>query len=237
LLLADERVGKINVTADTEFVGGIDTDAAAVFDDFDRLEDAEVAALAAEAAESGLIEELEEGFGGAVEDGDFYVVEVEEDIVDAVGIGGGEKVFGGGEQDALLHEAGGVADAGDIVAVGFDREIVEVDAPENDAGVGRSGLKAEFCVNTGVEAHTSGFHGAMDGRLKHEYLKEGSTLSAKSFLLCALYSMRYGDAGRMIGVVCGNYATECGIGVSWAHSSGEGLIARRRVSKWCSAAS
>src|SRR5580693_4271534 len=66
------------------------------------------------ATEPGLVEELEEGLGGTVEDGDFYVVEVDEDVVDAVGVGGGEKMLGGGEQDALLHEAGGVADARDV---------------------------------------------------------------------------------------------------------------------------
>jgi len=36
-LLADEGMGKIDVAADAEFVGGIDADAAAVLDDFDGL--------------------------------------------------------------------------------------------------------------------------------------------------------------------------------------------------------
>ena len=159
LLLADEGMGKIHVAANAEFVGGIDADAAAVFDDFDGFEDAEVAAFAAKAAEAGLIEELKKRLGGTVENGDFDVVEVDEDVVDAVGVGGGEKVFGGGEQDALLHEAGGIADAGDVVAVGFDGEIVEVDAAEDDAGIRRSGLKAELGVNAGVEADALGFYG------------------------------------------------------------------------------
>jgi len=90
LLLADEGMRKVDVTTDAKFVGGIDADAATVFDDFDRLEDAEVAAFAAKAAEAGLIQELEKRLGGTVEDGDFNVVEVDEDVVDAVGIGGGE---------------------------------------------------------------------------------------------------------------------------------------------------
>jgi hypothetical protein len=124
LLLADERMRKINVAANAEFVGGIDTDAAAIFDDFDRLEDAEVAALSAKAAEAGLIEELEERFCRAVKNGDFDVVEVDEDVVDTVRVGGGEEVLRGGQQDTLLHEAGGVTDAGDVVAVGFNGEIV-----------------------------------------------------------------------------------------------------------------
>jgi hypothetical protein len=135
LLLADKGVGEVNVAADTEFIGGIDADAAAVFDDFDGFENSKVAAFATEAAEAGLIEELEEGLGGTVKDGDFDVVEVDEDVVDPVGVGGGEKVLSGGEQDALLHEAGGVADASDVVAVGFDWEIVEVDAAEDYTGI------------------------------------------------------------------------------------------------------
>ena len=139
MLLTDEGVGKIDVAADAEFVGGIDPDAAAVFDDFDRLEDFEVASLAAKAAETGLIEELEEGLGGAIENRDFDVVEVDEDVVDAVGIRCGKEMLGGGEQDALLHEAGGITDASHIVAVGFDWEIVEVDAAKDDAGVRGSG--------------------------------------------------------------------------------------------------
>jgi hypothetical protein len=167
LLLADEGMGEIDVAADPEFVGGIDADAAAVFDDFDRLEDAKVTAFAAKATEAGLIEELKERFGGTVEDGDFNVVDIDEDVVDAVGVGGGEKVLGGGEKDALFHEAGGVADAGDIVAVSFDGEIVEVDAAEDDAGIWGSGLKAKLGMDTRVEAHAFGFHGTMDGGLEH----------------------------------------------------------------------
>lgn len=167
MLLADERMGEINVAANAEFVGGINADAAAVFDDFDGLEDAEVAASAAKAAEAGLIEKLEERFGGTVENGNFDVVEVDEDVVDAVRIGGGKKVLGGGEKDALLHEAGGVTDAGDVVAVSFNGEIVEVDAAEDDAGVWRRGLKAQLRVDASVETDAFGFDWTMDGGLEH----------------------------------------------------------------------
>ena len=39
---------------------------------------------------------------------------------------------------------------GDVVAVGLDGEIVEVDATEDDAGIRGSGLKAELGVDAGV---------------------------------------------------------------------------------------
>jgi hypothetical protein len=167
LLLADEGMGKIDVTANAEFVGGIDADSATVFDDFDWFEDADVAAFAAKAADAGLIEQLKERLGGTVQDRDFDVIEVNEDVVDAVGVGGGEKVLGGGEQDALFHEAGGVTDAGDVVAVGFNGEIVEVDTAEDDAGIGGSGLKADFGVGARVETDALRFDQTMDSGLKH----------------------------------------------------------------------
>ena len=110
-----------------------------------------------------MVEQLEEGLGGTVENGNFDVVDVDEDVVDAVGVGGGEKVLGGGEQDALLHEAGGVTDASDVVAVGLDRKIVQVNAAENDAGIRGSREKPEVSVDAGVETHTLGFNRAKDG--------------------------------------------------------------------------
>ena len=48
-------------------------------------------------------------------------------------------MLGGREQDALPHQAGGVADARHVAHVGLDFEIVEIDAAEHDARVGRRG--------------------------------------------------------------------------------------------------
>ena len=76
-------------------------------------------------------------------------------------------MLSGGEEDALFHEAGGITDARDIVAVGLDRKIVEVYAAEDNAGVWRRGLKAELGMDAGVETHTLGFYGALDGGLEH----------------------------------------------------------------------
>jgi len=79
-------------------------------------------------------------------------------------------VFGGGEQDALLHKAGGVADASDVVAVGFDWEIIEINAAEDDAGIRGSGEETKVCVYTRVKTHTQGFDCAMDCGLKHRVI-------------------------------------------------------------------
>ena len=78
-------------------------------------------------------------------------------------------MFGGGEQDTLLHEAGGIADASDVVAMGFDREVVKINAAENNAGIRGSGEETEVRVNTRVKTHTLSFDCAMDCGLKHRF--------------------------------------------------------------------
>ena len=51
-------------------------------------------------------------------------------------------MLGGGDEHALAHEAGGVADLGDVAADGGNFEVVEVGAAEDDAGTGGRGQQA-----------------------------------------------------------------------------------------------
>ena len=75
-------------------------------------------------------------------------------------------MFGGGKPDAFFHEAGGVADAGDVAAVRFNLEIIEIGAAEDDASVGRSWGELKVAAYGGVEANAAGFNSALDGSLK-----------------------------------------------------------------------
>ena len=68
-------------------------------------------------------------------------------------------MFGGRDEDALFHQAGGVADAGDVAAAGFDSEGVEVGAMENNSSAGGSGEDSEVDGSAAVEADS----GAGDG--------------------------------------------------------------------------
>ena len=77
---------------------------------------------------------LDEGLRAAVEDGDLEVVEFHDGVVDAHADEGRQQVLGGRDEHALFHQAGGVADLGDIAADGLDLEAVEVGAAEDDAG-------------------------------------------------------------------------------------------------------
>jgi len=139
LLLADQWMRKIYVTLHAKFVGGIDADVAILFDDFNRADDFKVAAAATETANASLVEKLEERFGGAIEDWDLDRINVDEDVVDPGGVNGGEEVFGGGKKHALFHQTGGVADAGNVAATGFNGKMIQVGAAKNDASVGGRG--------------------------------------------------------------------------------------------------
>ena len=82
------------------------------------------------------------GQGTAVEDREFEVVELDDDVVDSHADEGGKKMLRGGDQYALAHEAGGVADLGDVATDGGDFEVVEVGAAKDNAGTGRSRQEA-----------------------------------------------------------------------------------------------
>src|SRR4029077_1938911 len=81
-------------------------------------------------------------------------------------------MLGGGEQDAFFHQAGGIADAGDVAAVSFNFEIVEIHAAEDDAGVRRRGYEAEAAGNGGVESDSGCVNGALYRRLaRHRVIR------------------------------------------------------------------
>jgi hypothetical protein len=63
-------------------------------------------------------------------------------------------MLGGGEQNALFHEARGITDASDVAPLGLDREVIQVDAAKDDACFGRGGYQADVTIHTGMETHT-----------------------------------------------------------------------------------
>src|SRR5260370_40671113 len=65
-------------------------------------------------------------------------------------------MLGGREQDALFHEAGGITNASDVEPLGFDMEIVQVNAAKNDACFGWGGGQTHVTVHSGMEGHTLG---------------------------------------------------------------------------------
>jgi hypothetical protein len=68
-------------------------------------------------------------------------------------------MLGGGDKDAFFHEAGGVADAGDVSAVGFDLEAVKIGAAEDDSRSGRSRKDAHDDGSAAVQSDSTASHG------------------------------------------------------------------------------
>src|SRR5713101_2782847 len=170
-LLADEGVRKIHVAAHAKFIGGIYADAAVALDDFERPQNLQVASPSAELSNAALLQHLHKRLGGAIQDRYFNRINVDENVVNAAGIDGGEQVLGGGEENALLHEARGITYARHVVALRLDGKVIEVHAAKNDAGFGRRWDETNVAIDASVESYAFGNSRAGDGSLKHSCAK------------------------------------------------------------------
>src|SRR5215472_2810169 len=166
-LLADQRVREIHIAADAKLLGWINADPSVAFANFQRLQHLQITALAAQLAQARSFEHLHERLGGAIEDGHFDRIDVDKYVVDSTGINGGKEMLGSRQQHSLLHQAGGVADASNVVTVGLDGEVVQIYAAENDSGLGGCGNQADASVDAGVQAHTLGRRFSGYGCLEH----------------------------------------------------------------------
>ena len=85
---------------------------------------------------------------------------------------GRKQVLGGRDQHALLHQAGGVADASHVAARSLDFEAIQIGAAEHDSRSGRSRKHAHLNRSAAMQAHSAAFH----GRAKCLLLIQGMSL-------------------------------------------------------------
>src|SRR5579883_2909676 len=91
--------------------------------------------------------------------------------------------------NALLHQAGGIADARDVLTVRFDGKVVQVHAAEDYAGIRRCRKEAEMRMNTRMETNALCINRTVDGALEHKCrFKQRSTLEAKQNKTCLFLS-------------------------------------------------
>src|SRR6202021_4031406 len=152
--LTADGSGEVDAGGGRGALAGIDADALIALADFNRFEDAEVFAAAALGFEADLAERFGIGQGTAVEDRQFEVVDFDDDVVDAGAEKRGEQVLRGGDEHALAHEAGGVADFGDVTPDGGNIEAIEVGTAKDDAATGRSGQKLHANGRAAMESDT-----------------------------------------------------------------------------------
>jgi len=111
-------------------------------------------------------------------------------FVDATRINGGKQMFGGGEQNALFHEARGITHASNIVPLGFDREVIQVDAAKHDACLSRAGTRWTWPY-TPVWRPTPSANDSLAIVVWNIPRTYSSMSFANALLFCALLSMTY----------------------------------------------
>ena len=116
----------------------------------------QVAPALPQPANSGLLQHLDEWLRGAVQDGQLQRVNIDVDVIHAAGVERREQVLGGGKQHALFHQAGGVADPGDVAPVRFDLKIIQVHAAEDDSRVGRCGHETQMGLHSRMQTNSLG---------------------------------------------------------------------------------
>ncbi len=149
--LAADGVGEMDVVGDAVAVAGINRDELAVLAHFDTFQDAQILPPSPLASNAHCGKGFHVRQGAAVEDGQFQIVQLNDDVVDARADEGGKKMLGGGDEHTLAHDAGGVADLGYISARGRNLVVVQVGAAENNARSGRRGQQAHVHRGPAVE--------------------------------------------------------------------------------------
>ena len=67
-------------------------------------------------------------------------------------------MFSGGNQYALLHQTGGVADPRDVSADGFDFKTVQINAVKHDAGPRGRRQNSQVDGSAAVQTYPGAFH-------------------------------------------------------------------------------
>src|SRR5215472_14105531 len=129
---SNEGMGKIDRIRDRVGIGGVDGDEFVALAHFQAAANLQIFTRPSLFSDPNLLNHLDEWFGAAVQNRQFKIIEFDDGIVDSCSDKSRKHVFGGGNQNALFHQAGGVADTRDVAADSFDLESVEVRAAKDD---------------------------------------------------------------------------------------------------------
>ena len=119
---------------------------------------------------AGLLNHVHKRPGAAIENGQLQVIELDNRVIDAHADERGKQMFGGGNQHALFHQAGGIADAGDVAADRLNLESIKIGAAENDSSAGRRRQDAHGNGRAAVQANTTASNGRADCLLVNQMM-------------------------------------------------------------------
>ena len=146
-----------------------------------RPQNLQVGALAPLLPHSDARNHLDERQRAAIENRQLEVVELDDGVVDAHADKRRKQVLSGRNQHALLHQTGGVADLGDVLADGGHVESVEIDAAKHDARSCSGGKDAEVDGSSAMEANATALDGATDCSFKDQkYLRKAQSIGYKA---------------------------------------------------------
>ena len=63
-------------------------------------------------------------------------------------------MLGGGDEHAFFHQAGGIANLGDVAARGLDLVIIEINSAKHNAGTRGCRQNAEMHRNPAMQSYT-----------------------------------------------------------------------------------
>src|ERR1700730_11986710 len=100
---------------------------------FQRIPNAKISPRTPLLSDSRLLNQFDKRPRAAIQDGQFQIVQLNDGIINASSDESRKQVLGRRNEHAFFHQAGGVADAGDVATDGLDRKTVEIDAVEHNA--------------------------------------------------------------------------------------------------------
>src|SRR5579863_6895055 len=156
-LVADQRMGKVDGIADRIAFGGINANELIAFTQLVRPQNLQVRSLLTLLPDARARNHFDEGQGAAIKDGQFQVVELDDGVVHTDANESRQQVLGGGDEHALLHQAGGVAYLGNIAADGLNGKAFEVGAPEDDSCAGLRRKDLQMNGSPAVQANSAAF--------------------------------------------------------------------------------
>ena len=137
--------------------------------DADVAEDLEPAPRRVAGGDAGLVDRLDEGERGPVEDRHLGAVDLDQSVVDAQPVQGGHQVLDGGDRAGLdVTQDGAEFGGGDEGVMRLDQAVVAVGgagAEEGDAVIGRSGSDGDLGGVAGVNSDPRESRRPFEGRL------------------------------------------------------------------------
>ena len=169
--------GERQCDSDVENIRRIDSDAPQSVDNFHGFQDSDKASPRPLATDPGFGYKFDEGPRAAVQYWQFQVVNLHHGVVHIQSSKGRKKMLGRRDQDAFLHQTGGVANSGYILGLGFDGESLEVGATVHYTRVDRGGAKTQIDFDARVEANAGDGDRGGKGVLVSQNTPQGFVIS------------------------------------------------------------